>query len=287
VDYRNGSLQTRWIFDSNIAGSQWTGQGNHQLSIADVDNDGRDEIVYGSMVVDDNGTGLWTSGRGHGDALHVGDFLNNGQMHIWQIHESGSIGADLHTGAGQQRFSKPNNTGGEGPGRGVAGDIYAGNPGAEFWASLGGGVSGLFNSNGTNIGRVPSSANFLIWWDADPVRELLDDTHIDKYGTSGDVRLLTGSGVASNNGTKATPVLSGDLFGDWREEVIWRTSNGNALRIYTTSTITDRRIPTLLHDPMYRVAIAWQNTGYNQPPHPSFFIGDGMPTPPWPDIYTP
>ncbi|WP_269321626.1 rhamnogalacturonan lyase family protein [Saccharothrix sp. NRRL B-16314] len=102
---------------------------------------------------------------------------------------------------------------------------------------------------------------------------MLDQTKIDKYGTSGDTRLLTGSGVASNNGTKATPALSADLFGDWREEVVWRTSDNRALRIYSTPHQTDRRITTLMHDTMYRVAIAWQNTAYNQPPHPSFAIG--------------
>jgi rhamnogalacturonan endolyase len=138
---------------------------------------------------------------------------------------------------------------------------------------------------GANVGRKPSSANFVIWWDGDPVRELLDQTRIDKYGTSGDTRLLTGSGVSSNNGTKATPALSADLFGDWREEVIWRTTDSRALRIYATPHTTDRRIHTLMHDPQYRVAIAWQNTAYNQPPHPSFFIGNNMATPPAPNIY--
>ena len=138
---------------------------------------------------------------------------------------------------------------------------------------------------GVSVGREPSSANFLVWWDADPVRELLDQTRIDKYGTGGETRLLTASGVASNNGTKATPALSADLFGDWREEVVWRTSDNSALRIYSTPTPTTRRLPTLMHDPQYRVAVAWQNTAYNQPPHPSFFLGDGMSTPPWPDVH--
>jgi hypothetical protein len=138
---------------------------------------------------------------------------------------------------------------------------------------------------GNSAGREPSSVNFLIWWDADPLRELLDQTRIDKYGTSSDTRLLTASGVHSNNGTKATPSLSADLFGDWREEVIWPTSDNRALRIHATTTPTDRRIYTLMHDPLYRVSVAWQNTAYNQPPHTSFFLGDRMPTPPRPDIY--
>jgi hypothetical protein len=134
----------------------------------------------------------------------------------------------------------------------------------------------LRNSSGGNVGRNPSSANFLAWWDADPVRELLNGAQIDKYGTGGDTRLLTGSGVASSNGTKSTPVLSGDLFGDWREEVIWRHSGNNALRIYATSTPTTTKLHTLAHDAQYRTALAWQNTAYNQPPHPSYFLGAGM-----------
>lgn len=170
-------------------------------------------------------------------------------------------------------------------GRGVSGDIWAGSAGAESWSSA---VSGLLNTSGQSVSsHKPSSTNFLIWWDADPVRELLDATHIDKYGSSSDTRLLTASGVHSNNGTKSTPSLSADLFGDWREEVIWPTSDDSALRIYTTTNITTWRIYTLMHNPMYRVAIAWQNTAYNQPPHTSFFLGDGMTIPAQPNIYVP
>ena len=128
------------------------------------------------------------------------------------------------------------------------------------------------NASGQNIGRNPSSANFLAWWDNDTVRELLNENRIDKYGTGGDTRLLTADGATTNNGTKSNPALSGDLFGDWREEVMWRTSNNSALRIYTTTNVANNRIYTLLHDPQYRVALAWQNVAYNQPPHPSFAL---------------
>ena len=148
------------------------------------------------------------------------------------IHE-GSAGPaatlrDANSGA--TIFSKPNNCNCEGPGRGTAGDIYAGSAGAEFWA-LGEGMTNLFNASGGNAGRNPSSVNFVIWWDGDFVRELLDSNHIDKYGTGGDTRLLTASGASSINGTKATPNLSADILGDWREEVIFNESN-TALRIY-------------------------------------------------------
>ena len=283
-DFRNGSLTKRWTFDSNVSGSQYTAQGNHQLSVADVDADGRDEIIYGSMAVNDNGAPMWATGQGHGDSLHVGDLIpSRPGLEFFKptedtVHLAHYI-ADARTG--QIIQSAPSC--GCDNGRAVAGDIYAGNAGAELWSSS---VDGLRSAtNNANLGRKPSSTNFLIWWDADPVRELLDQTRIDKYGTGGDTRLLTASGVASNNGTKATPALSGDIFGDWREEVVWRTSNSSALRIYFTPTPTTTRIFTLMHDPMYRVAIAWQNTAYNQPPHPSFFLGNGMSTPPQPNIF--
>nr|WP_202559801.1 rhamnogalacturonan lyase [Streptomyces sp. SID5914] len=287
-DWRNGQFTRRWTFDTNSStnsGKGYDGQGNHQLSVADVDGDGRDEIVYGAMAVDDNGYALWTTRNGHGDAMHVGDLdPSRAGLEEFKVDEDGSKPssylADARTG--QILWS----TGASGDnGRGVSGDIWSGSAGAESWSSA---ESGIRNPKGTVVnGRKPSSTNFLSWWDGDTVRELLDGTHVDKYGTSGDTRLLTGSGVASNNGTKATPVLAGDILGDWREEVVWRTSNNTALRIYSTPYDTDTRITTLLHDTQYRTALSWQNTAYNQPPHPSFFIGANMPTAPRPSVYTP
>ncbi|MGN9761930.1 rhamnogalacturonan lyase [Streptomyces sp. SD31] len=283
-DWRNGQFTRRWTFDSN-ANSGYAGQGNHQLSVADVDGDGKDEVVYGAMAVDDNGNGLWTTRNGHGDAMHVGDLdPSRPGLEEFKVDEDSSKPsswmADARTG--QILWSTP--AGGDN-GRGVSGDIWSGSAGAESWSSL---VSGVRNPKGAVVAsRKPGSSNFLAWWDGDTTRELLDGTRIDKYGTSGDTRLLTGSGVHSNNGTKSTPSLSGDILGDWREEVIWPTSNNTALRIYSTPYQTNTRITTLLHDTQYRTALAWQNTAYNQPPHPSFFIGGNMPTPPRPTVALP
>ncbi|WSW40798.1 rhamnogalacturonan lyase [Streptomyces canus] len=283
-DWRNGQFTRRWTFDSN-ANSGYAGQGNHQLSVADVDGDGKDEVVYGAMAVDDNGNGLWTTRNGHGDAMHVGDLdPSRPGLEEFKVDEDSSKPsswmADARTG--QILWSTP--AGGDN-GRGVSGDIWSGSAGAESWSSL---ASGVRNPKGAVVAsRKPGSSNFLAWWDGDTTRELLDGTHIDKYGTSGDTRLLTGSGVHSNNGTKSTPSLSGDILGDWREEVIWPTSNNTALRIYSTPHQTNTRITTLLHDAQYRTALAWQNTAYNQPPHPSFFIGGNMPTPPRPTVAPP
>ena len=272
-DFRNGALTRRWTFDSNSStnGSAWTGQGNHQLSIADVDADGRDEILYGAMAIDDNGAGLWVNGQGHGDAYHVGDLIpSRSGLEVFKVDEGttklAAWMADARTGA----IIWSNASCGCDNGRGVSDDIYAGSPGAESWSS---GVSGLFNTAGQNIGRKPSSTNFVIWWDGDAQRELLDGTHIDKYGTSADTRLLTASGVHSNNSTKSTPSLTADILGDWREEVIWPTTDNTALRIYSTTDPTSISHVSLMQDRMYREGVAWQNTAYNQPPHPSFAMG--------------
>lgn len=286
-DWRGGQFTRRWTFDSassTNAGKGYDGQGNHSLSVADVDGDGRDEIVYGAMTVDDNGNGLWTTRLGHGDAGHVGD-LNPARagLEYFKVSEDsskpGSWMADARTGQVLWQTA----TGGDN-GRGVSADIHAGSPGAESWSAT---DTTLRSPTGASLGRKPSSINFVSWWDGDTTRELLDGTRIDKYGTGGDTRLLTGASVASNNGTKATPALSGDILGDWREEVVWRTSDNRALRIYSTPYETSTRITTLLHDTMYRTGLAWQNTAYNQPPHPSFPIGAGMPTAPRPAVTTP
>ncbi|MEV0573660.1 rhamnogalacturonan lyase [Streptomyces sp. NPDC050392] len=287
-DWRNGAFTRRWTFDttsSTNSGKGYDGQGNHQLSVADVDADGRDEIVYGAMAVDDNGNALWTTKNGHGDAMHVGDLdPSRPGPEEFKVDEDSSKPsswmADARTG--QIIWSTP--AAGDN-GRGVSDDIWSGSAGAESWSSA---ADGVRNPKGTVVAsRKPSSANFLAWWDGDTTRELLDGTHIDKYGTSADTRQLTGASVHSNNGTKATPAISGDLFGDWREEVVWATTNNTALRIYSTPYETGTKITTLLHDTTYRTALAWQNTAYNQPPHPSFHIGSGMAAAPRPAVSTP
>ncbi|MFJ9699743.1 rhamnogalacturonan lyase [Streptomyces fradiae] len=286
-DWRDGRFTRRWTFDtdsSTNAGKGYDGQGSHSLSVGDVDGDGRDEVVYGSMAVDDDGRGLWTTRTGHGDAQHLGDFdPGRPGLEYFKVSESSGQPAELYidpaTGAIRWKLAACCDNG-----RGVAGDVWAGNDGAEVWSTSGGSIR---DEAGAVKGRRPSAVNFLAWWDGDTTRELLDGTRVDKYGPNGDTRLLTGAGVASNNGTKATPALSGDILGDWREEVVWRTSDNRALRIYSTPHATDTRITTLLHDTMYRTGLAWQNTGYNQPAHPSFPIGSGMRPAPRPAVTAP
>ncbi|HEY3556794.1 MAG TPA: rhamnogalacturonan lyase [Kribbella sp.] len=271
-DYANGTLTRRWTFDSNSStnGSAWTGQGNHQLSVADVDADGRDEIMYGAMAIDDNGNGLWTNGLGHGDAYHVGDLVPaHPGLEVFKPSENTSKPADWLADARTGQTLWQSASCGCDNGRAVGDDVWSGNPGAEVWSTA---VAGLRSAaTGAQVAaRKPGSTNFVIWWDGDGQRELLDGTHIDKYGTSGDIRLLTASGVHSNNSTKATPSLQADIMGDWREEVIWPASDDSALRIYSTTEPTSISHVSLMQDRMYREAVAWQNTGYNQPPHASF-----------------
>ncbi len=287
-DWRNGKLSSRWVFDSKEQ-KDYSGMGNHNLTVADVDNDGKDEIVYGSMVVDDSGKGLFSTKLRHGDALHVTD-LDPTQpgLEVWGIHENEEKVAGHENGFGAALYDA--RTGdviwgafpGKDVGRGVADDIDPDNPGGEMWWS---GGDGLYDAKGKRIGSSPPSTNFLCWWDGDLTRELLDGNHIDKYKNGSSVtRLLTAEGCSSNNGTKSTPALSADLLGDWREEVIFRSTDGKSLRVYTTTIPTEHRLYTLMHDPQYRLSVAWQNVGYNQPPHTSFHLGSGMKTPPKPAI---
>lgn len=286
-DWRNGSLTQRWNFDSNNSGnSAYAGQGNHQMSVADIDGDGKQETINGSSAVNDNGIGSWANGMGHGDALHVSDMdPDRAGLEIWQPYESpgsnGQVGAALvnaATGARLWTVAEPSAD----VGRGLAADIDPRYKGYECWASRG----GLYTVKGVQITTTKPSINFAVWWDADLSRELLDGTTISKWNyTSSTVStLLSASGTASNNSTKATPALSADVLGDWREEVILRASDNSALRIYTTTILATNRIYTLMHDPQYRMAIAWQNGAYNQPPHPGFYLGTDMNTPPTPNI---
>jgi len=289
-NWRNGQLTKLWTFSSTSPGnSAYAGQGYHSLAIGDVDGDSKDEIVYGAAVIDDNGTGKYTTGLGHGDALHLGDFNpSRPGLEVFGVHEntSAAYGAELHdANTGQILWGV--RTGAD-TGRGLAADIDPRYPGAEMWASSGVGVRTV---TGQLITSNTPSINFAIYWDGDLLRELLDHSGgtgiIDKwnYSSSTTTRLLTASGAVSINGTKGNPSLQADILGDWREEVIWPTSDSTALRIYTTTATTTHRIYTLMHDPIYRLSVAWQNVGYNQPPHTSFFLGDGMSTPPTPSIY--
>ena len=258
------------------------GNGNHNLSIGDVDGDGKDEVIWGSAALDNDGTLLYSVGYGHGDAIHLGDLNpDHPGLELFDIHEDGEPEAwDIHDAATGEILLKGGQSGIDN-GRGLAADIVADTRGYEFWSAYGGFSSDSRNQNpyntitGTQVGTTTPSMNFRIYWDGDAQDELLDGITITKYPSS----TALGIGRAnisgqSNNSTKAVPCLSADIYGDWREEVIVRNNTDDALNIYSTATKTNYRVPTLMHDHTYRMGVAWQNVGYNQPPHLGYYLPD-------------
>ncbi len=293
-DWKNKKLHQRWIFDTDQGYHAFAGQGNHNLTVADVDGDGKDEIVYGQMTVDDNGKGLYTTGIGHADALHVSDMdPDRPGLEVFSTQErfddAGANFRDARTG--EVLWKKPSvkaGGDGEGPGRALALDIDPRYKGFECWVA-GAGITPLFDVHGNVIADRTPPCNMGIYWDGDVLSELLNGTSIGKWDYENSVtRKLFDArdyyNCASNNGTKANPCLSADLFGDWREEVIYRTADSKELRIFSTPIPTDKRFYTLMHNPQYRLSIAWQNVAYNQPPHLSYYMGEGMQHPPMPRI---
>ncbi|MFI7637536.1 hypothetical protein [Nonomuraea sp. NPDC049400] len=294
-DWRGGKLTKRWTFSSSD-NPGYGGQGNHNLSVADVDGDGRDEIAYGAMTLDDDGTGLYTTKLEHGDAMHLGDLdPAHPGLEIVGVHEHTDMpcGLEMHDAdSGEILWCVRT---GQDTGRGLTGDIDPAHPGEEAWASTG---AGLRTATGELISAKTPAISNSIWWDGDLSREILDhDYSADKLAgvptigkwdpaTQTTVNMLTATGAYSNNTTKGNPSLQADLLGDWREELIVRTEDSTALRLYSTPYATDHRFPALMHDPVYQSGIVWQNVGYNQPPHTAFFLGTGMATPPAPYLTT-
>jgi rhamnogalacturonan endolyase len=285
-DWRGGQLKKRWVFDSGISyppftnATPFSGMGGHALSVADVDFDGKDEIVYQAMTVDHNGKGLYSTGRRHGDALHISDFDPDRRgMELFLITENEedtvrfqTPGAGLHEArTGKLLWS---HSPGIDVGSGLVADIDPRHRGAEAW----GGPGGLRDIKGVEIGPKPPSTGWALWWDGDLLRELLSGSAVTKWNweQGREERIFeTGRGGAR---------LVADMLGDWREEILVTAPGGGALRLYITTIPTEHRIFTLMHDPQYRLSVAWQNVVYNKPPHTSFYLGDGMSAPQRPKI---
>lgn len=284
-DLVDGKITRKWIYDTKEHNNENIGQGNHSMSLADVDYDGCDEIIYGSLAVDHDGTAMYSTGLGHGDAQHVADIdIDRPGLEIYSCHEdtSAAYGYELRDArTGEILFgAKTNNDNG----RACAGDIDPKYPGDETWSAAG----VLTDSKGNVIStKYTMAANFLNWWDGDLGREIQNDIYIEKWNSEkqGTDVIFTASGANSINGTKATPALTADILGDWREETIYPLKDNSALRVYTTSIPTGYRIPTLMSDTQYRNHVALQNTCYNQPTHLSYYLGYDTKTVPVPQMY--
>ena len=300
VDFDGKQLSTKWLHASdtkttysvtNADGTSKTytadiptgrtsgsrtayGNGNHNLSVGDYDGDGCDEITLGASAINNDGTLLYSTGYGHGDALHVGDIdPDRPGMEVFTVHEESPYGWDLHDAATGAIICSAEGTSDNG--RGIAADINASNRGYEFASSNN---RNQLNAAGEVVSTKSTSLNFRCYWNGDLQDELLDGAAMTSWNGSSMASLanLANYGNSSScNSTKKTPNLTADLLGDWREEIIlWDSSDGCTLNIFTTNIATEHRVPTLMHDHTYRMAIAWQNSAYNQPPHVGYFLPD-------------
>lgn len=272
VDPVTHQLKVRWRWWCNTHGP-WYGQGYHNYAVADVDWDGRDEIVFGSMVIDDNGKGLSTTGYGHGDASHCSDLDPYTHGHEIYACLEGAAGVNYRDATTSKvYFFGPN---GRDTGRCMAGNFTNKFPGSMGISSPGYPISLVTAGPIDGLEGAGVNQNMRIYWDGDLCSETFNQGGdyqgvIAKYGSWTPIYEMTGT--FCNNSTKATPCYQGDILGDWREEVILRTPDNN-IRIYSTPMPTTYRIPTLWSDHQYRNAMVWQMCGYNQPPHLSYFLG--------------
>ena len=309
-DFDGQKLSVKWVFDTNDDDKHsYAGQGNHNLRVGDVDGDGCDEITYGSMAVDHDGTPLYNTGFGHGDAMHLTAYMPlNDALQVWDCHENKRDGSDFRDACtGEVLFQILSS---KDVGRCMAADITPSSPGLEMWSSASGGICNTRGEVIDSTARIP--INFGIWWDGDLCRELLDHEAVTKYktpgtnpkwenassqnetasgykgdsqegkagkqhydfsGSSSVTNLLKLDGVVFNNGTKSNPALCADIIGDWREEIIARTPDNQHLRIYISAQPTPYRFHTFLADPVYRHSVVMQNVGYNQPTNVGFYFG--------------
>lgn len=275
-DWDGKELSLRWLFDSQKSPG-YSGQGNHNLRVGDVDGDGCDEITYGAMAIDHDGTGLYTTRMGHGDAIHQYAFYpDSTQLQIWDVHENRRDGSELRDAkTGRIIFQIPSKID---VGRGMAADIDPTNYGLEMWSAS---QRGYFDVTGNHHHlNVSFPQNSAVWWDGDLLRELLDRNAVLKWNWNtqkiDNLKDFRALGCTFNNGTKQNPCLSADILGDWREEVIVRDYASTELRIYSTTIPTEYGFPCLMLDIPYRLSVATENVGYNQPPEPGFYLGSDL-----------
>lgn len=283
----DGRLKLTAKFDTDDINKAYIGQGNHNITVADVDGDGKDEVITGALCLDDDFSILWCSGRGHGDALHIGDYdpTHNG-FEYFSVHESGGYtitssttssqgqtadyGMTVYDAATGEELYHQGHT--KDTGRGVMANIGSGG----YYQITG---SGTMQANGNgefSASNASPGTNFRIFWNGDLYDDILNGTNISAYSNGRISGIFSATDCVQVNGTKANPSLSADLFGDWREEVVYPTSDGTKLRVFTTTTPTSYKIKTLMHDSVYRSGVAAEQTAYNQPPHIGFYMDDEL-----------
>ncbi len=275
----NLTVRAGWPWECNTKGSVWYGQGNHNMTIADVDGDGCDEIVYGSMTIDNNGKGLSSTGLGHGDAMHVSDLdpFRKG-MEVFACNEEKPAN-NFRNATTSEIYYRSIATGDDG--RALMGNFVDAYPGCEGRSVTSGVISSATSGLISDYAGADDFINWgwlngRIYWDGDLCEEYVNSPGIEREGVVAKVgvgRIMQTSGVAMTNDSKNNPCAQGDILGDWREELILRCYNNKELRIYTTTDPTTYRIPSLWYDHEYRQAMVWQVCAYNQPPHASFFLG--------------
>jgi hypothetical protein len=278
--WRDGRLDMLWKADSD-AGTAFAMQGAHSLAVADVDGDGAQEIIFGGTTIGSDGSAMCSTSGGPGHALQVGDFVpSRPGLEVFMTHQGNDTPSFDLRDARTCAVLLAGPVVADGARRGLAEDVSGTSEGAELWADSSGGVRSATTGLVVDENAKPPM-NFLIYWEAGNQRALEDGIAITRYG--GEV-LQSCQSCASIDGPRATPVLTADLLGDWREEIIWREIGNAALRIYTTTQLTQRRLYTFMHEPQYRMQVSAEQTGFNQPPHLGFDFGDGMILPPKPDI---
>lgn len=275
VDFDGTKLSQKWLYESP-KNKELYGQGTHSITVGDIDADGCDEIIFGSAALDHTGKFLYSTGGGHGDALHLAQMIPGREgLQVMMPHEEKGSAYKFDTSVrdaatGEILYFDPQS--GNDIGRGLAANVSSKYPGYEWWSS----TNTVWGGQEIISGAKRPSVNFRVYWDGDLLDELLDGTNVTKPNnelTSINtlVNFAQYSNATSCNTTKATPNLQADIFGDWREEIILHDGNTESdLLIFTTTTPSNYKIPCLMQDRQYRLAVAWQNCAYNQPPHLSF-----------------
>ena len=272
---------------------QYVGNGNHNCTVADVDNDGKDEFITGALCMEVNDDNefrpKWCTYLQHGDALHIGNYdPTHTGFEFFTVHEDSGTnslsGNDITLDFGMSVIDAETGNimfhegASDDTGRGVMANVGAGGY-YQIWSAKN---SARQSNGGTDFttatsltGRNTPSMNFRIFWDGDLYDNLLNGANITDWNGRNMSNIFSAGNYdcVSINGTKANPSLQADLFGDWREEVVYPTSDGTALRVFSTTDTTDYKIKTLMQDPVYRSGVAAEQTAYNQPPHVGFYMG--------------